>query len=142
MPDQSYKTHRRLDPAYHFVAFFLLAAFLVLSGIQLWRQPALGSTAQVLLAIGVLILFLKTRSYALTVQDRLIRLEETLRMQRVLPADLQARIPELKRSQFVGLRFAADAELAERTREALAEGLDGEAIKKRIQVWRGDHFRV
>jgi hypothetical protein len=63
-------------------------------------------------------------------------------MQRLLPEDLKARVPELKRNQFVGLRFAADAELAERMREALAENLGNEAIKKRIKGWRGDFFRV
>jgi hypothetical protein len=63
-------------------------------------------------------------------------------MQRLLPADLAGRIHELAPKQFVGLRFASDAEVAERVREALDEHLDGEAIKKRIQCWRPDLFRV
>ena len=33
-------------------------------------------------------------------------------------------------------------ELADRVREALDQNLDGEAIKKRIQTWRPDTFRV
>jgi hypothetical protein len=82
------------------------------------------------------------RLYALRVQDRLIRLEESLRMQRLFSADLQARIPELSPNQMVGLRFASDGELAERVREALNQDLSGEAIKKRIQTWRPDTFRV
>lgn len=142
MPEQTYKTHRRFDPAYHFVGFPLYLLFLVISIAALWRTPSPITLGQLALALLLGILFLKIRLYALTVQDRLIRLEETLRMERLLPAELKARIPDLKRDQYVGLRFAADAELADRMREALAESLDGEAIKKRIQTWRGDHLRV
>jgi hypothetical protein len=82
------------------------------------------------------------RGYALKVQDRLIRLEEGLRMARILPEDLKARIPELKPDQCVGLRFASEGELADLVRQALAENLGSEAIKKRIKVWRPDEFRV
>jgi hypothetical protein len=142
MPAQSYATHRRFDPVFHFVGFPLVLAFLVISAILLWKHPSLASAGQMVLAIALPLISLKIRLYALTVQDRLIRLEETLRMQRLLPEDLKARVPELKRNQFVGLRFAADAELAERMREALAENLGNEAIKKRIKGWRGDFFRV
>jgi hypothetical protein len=60
----------------------------------------------------------------------------------VLPEALRQRIPQLKPGQMVALRFAADAELAARVEEALTEDLGGEAIKKRIQVWRPDTFRV
>lgn len=142
MPEQTYASHRRFDPAYHFVAFPLYLLFLVISVAALWRNPTPITLGQVVLTALTGLLFLKLRLYALTVQDRVIRLEETLRMERLLPADLKARIPELRRDQFVGLRFAADAELADRVREALAEKLSGEDLKKRIQVWRGDHFRV
>jgi hypothetical protein len=142
MPDQTYKTHRRFDPPVHFVAIPLVLAFLVLTAVLLWKHPGMATWTQLVLAIALLILAFKVRLYALTVQDRLIRLEETLRMQRLLPEDLQSRLPELKRDQFVGLRFAADSELEERVREALAEGLGSEAIKKRIRTWRADLFRV
>lgn len=142
MPDQTYATHRRFDPAFHFVGLPLVLAFLVISILLLWKQPSLASAGQLLLAVTLALTFLKTRLYAITVQDRIIRLEETLRMQRLLPEDLKARIPELQRDQFVGLRFAADGELADRVREALTEHLGNEAIKKRIKTWRGDFFRV
>lgn len=142
MPDQSYASHRRFDPWYHFIGFPLYLLFLVVSAVAYWRHPTPVTMGQAVLALFLGILFLKLRLYALTVQDRVIRLEETLRLQRLLPADLQARIPELKRDQFVGLRFASDAEVADRMREALDQGLNGEALKKRIQTWRADHFRV
>ena len=142
MPSQSYANHRRFDPAFHFIGFPLVLAFFVISVILLRRHPELATVGQMVLATLLVIVFFKIRIYALTVQDRLIRLEETLRMQRLLPDDLKARIPELKREQFVGLRFASDAELPERVRNALDESLGSEAIKKRITTWRGDFFRV
>lgn len=142
MSEQTYASHRRLDPWYHFIATPLFLVFLVISAVAFWRNPSPITLGQVVLALLLGILFLKVRQYALTVQDRVIRLEETLRMERLLPADLKARIPELRRDQFVGLRFAADAELADRVREALQDQLSGEAIKKRIQTWRGDNLRV
>ena len=142
MSEQTYASHRRLDPWYHFIATPLFLVFLVISAVAFWRNPSPITLGQVVLALLLGILFLKVRQYALTVQDRVIRLEETLRMERLLPADLKARIPELRRDQFVSLRFAADAELADRVREALQDQLSGEAIKKRIQTWRGDNLRV
>jgi hypothetical protein len=81
--------------------------------------------------------------HALTAQDRVIRLEETLRMQRVLPADMQGEISQLKRFDFVALRFASDAELPELVKRVrageFAKPLD---IKKAIKNWREDHLRV
>lgn len=139
---QTYATHRRFDPAYHIAGFVLLLTVIVLSLVLAWRQGGLSAAWLVALAALLLILATLVRTYALKVQDRLIRLEETLRMQRLLPADLAGRIGELTPGQMVGLRFAADGELAERVREALDQKLGGEAIKKRIQTWRPDHFRV
>lgn len=139
---QTYANHRRFDPLVHFA---LLPFFLVSTGTTVWnliKHPGLHNAWLMLAAFALLLLTLVTRGYALRVQDRLIRLEESLRMERLLPGDLKARIPELTVRQFVGLRFAADAELANRVQEALAEGLNDEGIKKRIQVWRPDTFRV
>ena len=139
---QTYATHRRFDPLQHFI---LIPIFLITFGVtvrHLFKYPSLHAAWVAVLALAILLLALQMRMYALRVQDRLIRLEETLRLQRILPADLQARIPELSVKQLVGLRFAADEELAERVREALDQGLGGEAIKKRIRTWRPDTFRV
>jgi len=139
---QTYATHRKFDPPYHFFVLpvgllgFLAAAY------QLVRHPSLHQALLLVIVAALVLLAFKVRLYALRVQDRLIRLEESLRMQRLLPADLQGRIHELKPGQMVGLRFASDAELADRVREALNEKLGGEAIKKRIQTWRPDTFRV
>jgi hypothetical protein len=96
----------------------------------------------VIMSLALVVMGLKLREYPLRAQDRVIRLEERLRMERLLPEDLKARVSELRPGQFVGLRFASDAELADRVREALDEKLGAEDIKKRIQTWRADEFRV
>ena len=139
---QTYANHRRFDPLVHFV---LLPFFLVTAGAAIWhaiKAPSVNSAWAMLIAIALVLLTLKVRGYSLRVQDRLIRLEEQLRMARLLPEDLKARIPELTERQFVGLRFASDGELADRVREALTEQLNDEGVKKRVQSWRPDTFRV
>ena len=139
---QTYGNHRRFDPTYHFFLLLLSLGGVIFTAYLSIRWPSHHHLLALLIAIVFVNLVLKTRIYALRVQDRLIRLEETLRMQKLLPADLQARIHELSIRQMVALRFASDGELAERVREALDQKLGGEAIKKRIQTWRPDTFRV
>lgn len=139
---QTFANHRRLDPAYHFVAFALFMLVLVMSVIRLVRTPSLDSFWELALSIGLMILLLKLRTYALHNQDRLIRLEETLRMEHLLPGAMRPRIAEMKPGQFVSLRFASDEELPLLVEQTLAEDLDREAIKKRIKVWRPDTFRI
>ena len=139
---QTYANHRRYEPMQHFV----LVPILLVSWVAIiWhaiKYPSLHSIWVAVLGFAILMVAMQVRLYALKVQDRVIRLEETLRMERILPPDLKGRISELTVKQMVGLRFAADAELVHRVREALDENLDGEAIKKRIQTWRPDTFRV
>jgi hypothetical protein len=139
---QTYANHRRIDPLYHMVGFGLLLVALVLAVVHLVRVPGLASTWELVASICLLITFLRLRVYALHNQDRLIRLEETLRLGRLLPEPLRSRIHELSPGQFVALRFAADEEVAGLAEQALAEGLDREAIKRRIRAWRPDTFRI
>jgi hypothetical protein len=97
----------------------------------------------IVVACALLALLWPVRTMVLTVQDRVIRLEERLRLERLLPADLEARIPELTVGQLVSLRFASDEEVAELTRQVLDEKLhDRKEIKKRIKSWRPDHQRA
>ena len=94
-------------------------------------------------ALALMVLAVAARTMALTVQNRVIRLEERLRLQRLLPADLQGRIEELTVPQLVALRFASDAELAELTRTVLTQGItDKKAIKGMITSWRPDELRA
>jgi hypothetical protein len=139
---QSYANHARLDPTFHFVLAPLAIMSVVLSIIVFTRRDWLPSTLWVVLAIALLMNAAKTRRYALTVQDRVIRLEERLRLSQLLPEAVRPRIAELKESQLIGLRFASDAELPALAMRALNEGLTQKQIKASIQVWRPDTFRV
>lgn len=136
---QTYKNHKRIDPYYHQLGFGLVLVAMVLGTVHLIKAH---DAWLLLVAANLLVIFTLVRVYPLRVQDRVIRLEETLRMRDLLPEPLKARIQELKPAQFVALRFAADAELAQRVEEALRENLSGAEIKKRIQTWRPDTFRV
>jgi hypothetical protein len=139
---QTYANHRRLEPLQHFFLTPVFLTMVIVSFVNWFKHPTLHSASFALVAVALLLLTLQVRMYALKVQDRLIRLEESRRMERVLPQELKSRIPELSVKQMVGLRFAVDAELADRVREALDQNLGGEAIKKRIQTWRPDTNRV
>jgi hypothetical protein len=139
---QSLANHSRLDPPFHLVLGPMCLAAFVLSIILLVRQPGIGSILGVLLSIGLLLITVKARSYALRVQDRVIRLEERLRLSMLLPETARPRIAELTEPQLIALRFASDAELPALAMRALNEGLTKKQIKTSIQNWRPDYFRV
>lgn len=139
---QNYANHAKFDPPFH---FFLAPIFLInfiSKVVGLVRNPGLAIAWDVLIALALLVAVFKIRIYALKVQDRVIRLEERLRLAQQLPASLQSRIGELTVSQLVALRFASDAELPALVEKALAENLKNPQIKKSISVWRPDFYRV
>jgi hypothetical protein len=139
---QSFANHTRFDPAFHFFLLPLGLAAITLSIIRIIRHPGIASTLGVVLAIGFFTIAGKARGYALKVQDRVIRLEERLRLAMLLPEAARPRIVELTESQLIALRFASDAELPALAMRALNEGLTNKQIKTSIQSWRPDYFRV
>jgi len=143
MAEQTFATHRRFIPYYHFFAVPILGINTLVQAYVLFRHPSGWSVWNLIVAIALLTLSLAVRGMATRAQDRIIRLEETLRLQRTLPADLQGRVGELTAGQLIGLRFCSDEELPELTRAVLAGELKGrEDIKRRIKTWRPDHLRV
>jgi hypothetical protein len=139
---QSYANHTRLDPGFHFVLLPLIFVALILSIISLVQHPGLHSTLWVVLAIALLLTAEKARGSALKAQDRVIRLEERMRLSLLLPEAARPRITELTEPQLIALRFASDAELPALAMRALNEGLTKKQIKAAIQSWRADNFRV
>jgi len=139
---QTYATHRRYDPIYHIFAFGVLGISLLVALWQLVKDPGVTTFWIFMVFAAALALLFKVRLYALKVQDRIIRLEERLRLQQLLEEPLRSRIGELAEEQLIGLRFASDGEVAELVKQALDEKLPREEIKKRIKSWRPDNFRV
>ena len=140
---QTYANHAKFVPAYHGVLTLAVVANLGWSAWQLIGDPGIGTVVNLLLAIGLGIIMWFLRLWPLSVQDRLIRLEETLRMREVLPEELRSRIHEIRRGQFVALRFAPDEELPGLVQRVLdGELKSGKEIKQAIQTWKADHFRV
>ncbi len=142
MSAQNFKNHTKWDPLFHFLLSPLLLGTILFSIKHAMAYPNGMTIWLVCLSTALFVWLIKTRMYALQVQDRLIRLEERLRMEKLLPADLMQRFDELTLKQVVALRFASDAELAGLTRRALDEKLDPKKIKAAIQNWRPDFTRV
>jgi hypothetical protein len=140
---QTFSNHTRLYPLFHLVAVPILIANLVRALWQIVRAPSLSTVWGAVFAAGLVAGLTAARLMALTVQDRVIRLEMRLRLRDVLPADLQARIPELTRRQLVALRFASDAELPDLVRRVLGGSLgNATEIKKAVTHWQGDYLRA
>ena len=140
---QNFENHARFLPPFH---FFVAPVLLINVGWSIYRVIHALSVERViglLVALALLVLAFTARIMALTVQDRVIRLEMRLRLLEVLPAELRARVPEFSTSQLVALRFASDAELPELARKVLQENLnDRTAIKKLIRNWQPDFLRA
>lgn len=139
---QTLANHAKLVPGYHFVALGLIVVALLWTAWRLIRDPSLNGLISVLFIVAVVLVAFYARIFALKVQDRLIRLEERLRMAALLPEDLLGRVEELSVSQMVALRFASDAELADLVREVLDQNIrDRKSIKQKIRDWRPDYDR-
>lgn len=139
---QSLKNHARFDPLYHFLIFSVYVLNLVYAGIHLHRQPSISSEWYLVLSILAIVPILKLRTYPLRVQDRVIRLEERLRLQALAPQEWHAQIYRLNEGQLIALRFAADDEVVELAKQALEHNLTRKQIKERIKSWRPDDWRI
>ena len=140
---QAFENHARILPAFHYVAFPLFAINFFFALYQAVVHFTWANLMGLGLAIALVLLFFLARVMALTVQDRVIRLEERMRMRELLPADLKPRINEFTVKQLVALRFASDAELPDLARQVLDGKLvEQKAIKQAVRNWRADHQRA
>jgi hypothetical protein len=140
---QSFENHAIIVPGYHRVMTGLVFLLFVYAVYRLAADLSLENAAGLLLIVALVLIGFYARAFALGVQDRVIRLEERLRLERLLPDDLRARIDSFATEQLIALRFASDAELPELARRVLDEGMaDRKTIKRAIREWRPDHQRI
>jgi hypothetical protein len=139
---QIFANHARIDPLFHFFALpvFLISA--IAAVVHFLTHPSLHSGWLFVVAVAAAIAVWKIRTYALRVQDRVICLEERLRLATLSPEPLRSRLPELAERQLIALRFASDAEAPNLAERALSEKLIPRDIKEAIQTWRPDYWRV
>jgi uncharacterized protein DUF6526 len=140
---QNFANHTKIVPAFH---YFVLPVLMINLGWRIgrvWHSLSADTLISFFLAAALLLLALCGRMFALTVQDRVIRLEMQLRLERIMPPDLRARISEFSVGQLVSMRFAGDAELPELARKVMDEHLtDRRAIKKLVRNWQPDLLRA
>lgn len=153
MSEQNFANHAKIVPAFHYFVLPVLLLNVIWSVAWAYevlrRSAAIGASllisvsVSILLSIALLLLAFLARIFALGVQDRVIRLEERLRYQQLLPEDLRPRINEFTINQLVSLRFASDAELPTLARKVLDGKINNrKAIKQMVQSWRADYQRV
>lgn len=147
MADQDFATHRKVVPGFHFATLGIIVVNLLWSLYRaIWPIPGTpipDRLMAVLLAVALALLAWYVRIFPLRAQDRVIRLEERNRLERLLPPDLRGRIGELSTGQIIALRFAGDSEVAELTRVVLDQKIKSQDdIKKKIRGWRADHLRM
>ena len=141
---QNFSNHKRSFPLFHFVAAPLLAIYLLYTIYSLVRAPSLATIMGVVLAAGVVAMLFASRLMALTVQNRVIRLEMTLRLQRVLgPAAAADALAKLPLGRLIALRFASDAELPGLIARVTSQELRTSAqVKEAIREWQPDLLRA
>jgi hypothetical protein len=142
---QSFKNHTRFDPPFHFFILPVLLLnfiFAIYATIHAWPSRIHIHLWWIVMSILFFVMAGIFRGYALKNQDRLIRLEEQLRLADLLPEDQLSLIDALTVDQFVGLRFASDAEVAALAHRAVTENLDRKQIKQAITTWRPDNQRI
>ncbi|MGH9685604.1 MAG: DUF6526 family protein [Candidatus Acidiferrales bacterium] len=141
--NQNFENHARFFPLFHFVVAPIFLLNIVWSIVRVVRHFSFGTIVSLLVAIALFLLALAARLMALTVQDRVIRLEMRLRLQQQLPSELRARVPEFTVDQLISLRFASDAELPSLAQRVLDDKLTSrKAIKKMVREWQPDLLRA
>ena len=141
--EQTYKTHRRYIPLFHFFVEPVLILNVVAQLFYFYRYRTLYEAWMVVIAIALAVFVFIARYMVARVQDRVIRLEERMRLASVVPAEMRGRINDLTMRQLVALRFASDEELPDLAVRCLnGELKGGEQIKKEIKTWRPDNARA
>jgi hypothetical protein len=145
MPQQNYSNHVRYYTPHHFIFYPLI---LVAFTISLWftvtmrEQCALWAAVTFIFFLLGWLSFMFRQHYALTLQNRVVRLELRLRYYQLTQQRLEEFESKLSLNQLAALRFASDEELPLLLEKAFKENLPPKEIKKLIKNWLPDHNRV
>jgi hypothetical protein len=139
---QTLANHVRLDPPFHYFLLPVFAISWIVSVVFLVHHPGFLHFWIVIFNAAIIVAVIRSRQYALKVQDRVIRLEERLRLATLLPDSLRPQIAKLSEGQFIALRFASDEEVPALVERTLSANLAPADIKKAIKSWRPDYWRV
>jgi Family of unknown function (DUF6526) len=139
---QTFANHAKFDPPFHFFVLPVLGLNVLVVGFLLFLYPGRSGAWLLVVSLALLLHAVRMRSYVTHLQDRIIRLEERLRLSSLLQEPLRSRIGELTNAQLIGLRFASDEEVPALVQRTLDEKLSRSDIKKAITNWRPDYSRV
>jgi hypothetical protein len=140
---QTFENHTRWNTLVHFVISPLLIFHFIWVAVTLYLYPSWDRAEYLLLAAVLLMMSIAARLQVLTVQDRVIRLEEKLRYREMLSDELAEKACGLPPGKIIAMRFAPDDELEEIAGRVLNGELNtGREIKTAVKNWRGDHLRA
>ena len=139
---QNLQNHAKFDPLFHFFLAPVGLIFLIGAIYHAVQHPSPRAYMYVAVMFWAFLAVFKVRLYSLKVHDRVIRLEQRLRMAVLLPEPLKSKSAALTESQYIALRFASDAELSALVEKTLADNLKQKEIKQAIQSWQPDYWRV
>jgi len=139
---QTFSNHVRIDPPFHYFVLPVFVISWIVSVVFAVRHPGFLRFWIVIFNTAIIVAVIRFRLYALKVQDRVIRLEERLRLATLLPDSLRSQIVKLSEGQLIALRFASDEEVPALVEQTLSANLARADIKKLIKNWRPDYWRV
>ena len=141
--EQTYSNHRRYFWPHHFIVQPILALNFFFELRDFGESRTWEDGWMVIVAFALLLLAITSRAQALKAQNRSIRLEEQLRLYRLMPAEDREKIDNLRMGQLIGLRFASDEEVPDLARRCFSGELKGSGdVKKAVKNWRPDYHRV
>ncbi|MBF7091523.1 hypothetical protein IUY40_08220 [Flavobacterium sp. ALJ2] len=144
METQSYKNHVRYYPPHHFIYYPVLLILLFFSIYFSFttEEQLIWIFISFIFIVLFGLAFMLRQHYALTLQNRIVKLELRYRYFVITGKRLEEFEDQLSDEQLFALRFSPDKELLVLIEKTLDENLSGNSIKKSITDWNGDYERV
>lgn len=146
MSVQDYKHHVRYYTTHHFIFYPVVLGAAAISGYfaasERNQHQLLWTAITGIFLVIAWLSFMLRQHYALTNQNRIVRLEMRFRYYVLTQQRLEHMESKLSFGQIAALRFASDEELPDLVQRTWKENLSPDDIKKAIRVWLPDHMRV